>query len=233
MFPTDNLAQQQEIMRAAHVKHAGGPSVANRFSLAYALWRIFYEARAALRDQNPGFAKKLLPKKGLVLTALGFPMIPAGVRAAVDDTAPGTITVTVDVSATLTVRVTPPGSTTAQTLPALPGATRQTLTFPALVDGLYELTLLVGGSKLATIYVGVLRARMRDFRELSRHLAFDFKPGHNPKSTDDYDELLAVLYAADAAAATSQTSLFYQLADEADAITKSPKPTALFPHRGK
>jgi hypothetical protein len=136
----------------------------------------------------------------------------------------------VDVAATLTVRLTPPGATTPQLLTATPGLARQTLTFPALADGLYELTLLANGSKLATIYVPVQRARMKDFRELSRYLRFDFRPDHNPVSTDDYDELLAVLYACDAAAATGQTELFGQLADVADSITKAPKPTALFPN---
>lgn len=230
-FPTDQLALQQEKVRVAHLRHSSGRSIGGRFENAYQLWRKYYEAKATLNDQNPAFAAKLLPKNApLVGRVLGFFPIPAGVYWEVDKVVRGTVALTVDIAATVTVEVTPPDGSAKQNPVVTPTATRQSTTFSARVDGLYAVRIKAGTTTLTTLYVPVMRARFLDFRELSRYLAFDFKLGQNPPATDDYSEMLAVLYAADAAAATGQTALYAELEQTAAELNKAPKPVALFSH---
>lgn len=229
MFPVDNLAKRQDEARVAHLRHAARPHVLGPAATAYALWRKFYEARAALRDNNPAFAAKLLPVLVPVASRTsGLPLLPAGVRWEVDAT-PGTVTVTMDISGVARLEVVPPDGGAVLTPAVQTGATRQTFNFPALGDGLYRMSLFAAGTRVATVYVPVQRARFRDFRELSRALAFDFEPTQNPVASESYSEMLAVLYACDDAAATGQPDLFAELAQVADEIEKAATPIALYP----
>lgn len=227
-FPTDNLAQLQEDVRQAHLRHSRSRAVGGRFSNAFQRWRTHFEAKAALRDQNPAFAAKLLPSLAPTAPpALGFFVLPAGIRWAVDEDSPNTINLSVAVAGTVTMQVTPPAGNLPFAASVMPGPFRQLTTFSARLDGLYRVAISAGGAPLAIIYIPVQRARFLDFRELSRYLRFDFVVSHTSAAPAPYAEMLAVLYAADASAATGQTSQFYQLADVAAQLEKAPRPIAL------
>ena len=157
--------------------------------------------------------------------------MPAGVRWAVDEAAPGTLTVTVDVAGGASLRVVPP----APLAPFLPTATltptRVTTTFPAVADGLYALVLMAGGSTLATVYVPVSRAGFRRFREHSRALRFGFRLPQAATPSPEYTATLARLIAREAAAYTGQTALAADLLQAALAVPAPRTPIALYPRR--
>jgi hypothetical protein len=229
MSQADNVALLQQQLRTSHLRHAGKPW-ANGWDNAFRLWRRHYEARAALADQNPTFAAKLLPNIAPVGSGLpGLPVVPAGIRWAVDARTPNTLSVAVDIAGTISITVQPPNKAAALTPTIIAGATRQRTTFPAVADGIYKLTVTSGGAVLATLFVPVQRKRFLAFRELSRVLAFDFTANKTPAEYDTYCEMLALLYSAEAAAATGQLDAYYEIVALADALKKAPSPIALFP----
>ena len=232
-FPVDNLALLQKTMQLAHVRHSADPRVHGRFSNAYQLWRKLYEARAALNDSNPAWAARLLPTIApLAMPVLGLPAVPTGILSLVDAAKPGTVSLTINVAGTLTLVVSPPGGGPVFNPTVTPGATQQTSTFLADVDGIYPVQIKAGGSTIATVYIGVFRALNLKFRQLSRELAYDFDSAGSPPAYDAYSELLAILYALDAALATGQLVIARQLLAAADQVEAAPTPTALFPHNG-
>jgi len=229
-FPTDHIALLQQAVRAAHLRNASDRSIRGRFTNALQLWRKLYEATAALRDQNPAFAKRLLPGMApAAMTVPGLPTIPSGVLSLVDFISPGTATLTVNIAGTLTFAVTPPSGGAPVTSPTTAGSTQQSTTFPATADGIYVVQVQANGVVVATVYVGVFRGLMLDFRQLNRYLAFDFDPSHSPAGDANADLLLAILYALDAALVTGQPALAKRLLTIAATLPKAPYPIALFP----
>ena len=217
---------------AAYVRHAKRPGVYGPAQSHYALWASANEVRAAFNEQNPAFAQTLLPATGQNDPLLnGWPLVPAGVRWAVDEAAPGTLTVTVDVAGGASIRVVPPAPVAPFMAVVTLAATRATTTFPAVADGLYALTLSAGGSNLATVYVPVCRAGFQRFREHSRALRFAFRLPKSAAPTPEYTAVLARLIAHEAAAYTGQTTLAADLLKAALAVPAPRTPTALYPRR--
>lgn len=226
----DSLALQEEAARLAYLRHAARPSVLGPAGEHLRLWASLYEARACLSEQNPAFAATLLPMGGFVpLAAPGLPVLPAGVRWAVDEDKPGTISLAVDVASPVTLSVLAPGATTAFTPTVVGLPTRASTTFPAKAEGLYQVVISLGATHLATIYVPVMRELFRRFRELSRALAFGFT-SRRPRPTDNYQALLSCIITATAAAQTGQVALYAQLVTDALALEQAPSPVALYPH---
>jgi hypothetical protein len=230
-FPADNLAYLQQQLRAAHLRHSLR-SWANGFDNAFRLWQQLYEARAAIADQNPTFAATLLSRTApLAMAVPGLPLIPSGVRWAVDEVRKGSVVVSIEVAGgTILVKspedkpvVIAPGDVTRTT-------TRTTFVFKALQDGLYTLTLSIGAIHLATVYVPVQRAEFLRFRKNSNHLAFGFRADKSPKPDDAYLERLAFIIAADAAAATGHPKEFYELSAAGGDVAEAPEPIALYPN---
>jgi hypothetical protein len=227
--PVDPLALLQEDARLAYLRHAARPFVHGPAGEHLRLWAGLYEAKACLNEQNPAFAASLLRTGGFMpLVAPGLPVLPTGVRWAVDEEVPGTIKLAVDVAGGATFSVVPPGGTAfAPTVTGLP--TRASTTFPAKADGLYKVLISVGATTLATLYIPVMRAEFRRFRENSRALAFGFRAAR-PKPNDPYRQRLACIIAADAAAQTGQPALYAALMADALAIEQAPSPVALYPY---
>ena len=217
----------------AYVRHAKRPGVFGAAQAHYTLWCSANEVRDALNEQNPAFAQTLLPATAGSAGPLpnAWPLVPAGVRWAVDETAPGTLTVTVDVAGPVAVRVVPPKPAAPFDAAVTLTATRATLTFPAVADGLYALTLSVAGSLLATVYVPVSRAGFRRFREHSRALRFGFRLPQPARPSAPYTATLARLIAHEAAAYTAQPVLAAKLLAAALAVPAPVTPTALYPRR--
>lgn len=227
-LPDYLLALQGQAV-AAYVRHATHPERVGTGTAHLKLWARAYEGRAALAEQNPAFAQTLLPTSaGTVMPgAVGLPLVPAAVRWAVDEASPGTVTLTMDIAGAVTVLVQPPNKTAAFNPVMVLGLTRATTIFAAAVDGLYLLTLSVGGSPLATLYVPVTRTETRLFREDSRALRFAFNP-QPPRPTPTYLARLARLAGAEALAVTRQPTAAAALLASARALPPSTLPTGLY-----
>lgn len=225
-LPARLLALQAEAL-AAYVRHAKRPAVYGAARKHLRLWAASYEARAAFAEQNPAFAQTLLPAAAGLSAPNRLPLIPAGVRWAVDESAPNTVTLTVDVTGIVTFTVTAPGR-----VPFAPpltyAPTRATATFAAPVDGLYAVTLSAGKTILASLLVPVTRTEFGLFREQSRALAFAFKQ-HRPTPSSTYLAVLARLIGAEAAAQTGQKALALALLLALRGVRPAATPTALFP----
>lgn len=227
---TTLLASLLDRLRLAYVRHARRPDVVGPVAEHRKLWGAHYEARAAAADENPAFAATLLPRTGaLTVAGPGLPVRPAGVRWAVDEAAPRTISLAIDVTGAITLSVQGPRSRVPFTPLVASGATRSTTVFDAAQDGLYTVRVLRAGSVMATLLIPVQRAAFARFRELSRALAFAFQTDR-PRPTEEYDTLLALVIGAEAAAATGQADLFAELSAAALAVPLSSTPTALYPH---
>ena len=215
---------------AAFVRHAKRPGVYGPAQSHYTLWTQAYEVRAAFNEQNPAFAHTLLPATGQNdPLPNAWPLVPAGVRWAVDEAAPGTLTVTVDVAGPVSIQVVPPAPVAPFAATVTLAPTRAAATFPAVADGLYTLKLSVAGSVLATVYVPVSRAGFRRFREHSRALGFGFRLPQATRPSEDYTATLARLIAHEAAAYTGQPALAARLLAAALAVPAPATPTALYP----
>lgn len=223
------LQTLQAQQRAAYVYQARHPGTQAGASLK--LWAAVYEVRAALAEQNPAWAATQLPKWGQAVTAgVGLPLVPAGVWVALDEAGPGKITLSLAVAGPVTLTVLAPGATTPFSPLVVQQPTRATTIFDARADGIYRVTLTVGGVTLATLYVVVPRAEFRRFREYSRALYFG--AGDTlPRPTELYCAFLARLVAAEAAARTGQPALAARLLDSARALPLPTRPVGLFPFR--
>lgn len=230
MALADSLALLQEDARLAYLRHAARPFVHGPAGEHLRLWAGLYEAKACLNEQNPAFAASLLPKAGFMpLAAPGLPVLPTGVRWAVDDKdALGAIKLTVDVAGGASFSVIPPGGSVF--MPIVTGLpTRASTTFPAKLDGLYQVLISAGSTTLATLYVPVMRAEFRRFRENSRALAFGFHASR-PNFSGPYLKRRACIIAADASAQTGRPDLYAAHMASAAAIEQAPSPVALYPH---
>lgn len=225
-LPARLLALQAEAL-AAYVRHAKRPAVYGAAQKHLRLWAASYEARAAFAEQNPAFAQTLLPAAAGLSAPNRLPLIPAGVRWAVDESAPNTVTLTVDVTGPVTLQVQPPVGASFAVVPVLQ-ATRATATFAAPVDGLYAVTMSAGTVALTRLLVPVTRTEFGLFREQSRALAFAFKQ-HRPTPSSTYLAVLARLIGAEAAAQTGQEKLALSLLLALRAVRPPATPTALFP----
>ena len=196
----------QAAMLAAYVRHAKNPDRLGADTAHLKGWAQLYEARASLAEQNPAFAQTLLPATatGATTPPNSLPLAPAGVRWAVDQDGANTITLTVDVAGVVAMIVQPPSGLTPFSPPLTLAPTRATTTFAAPTDGLYFVTLTVGGHPIAKLYVPVTRAAFRQFREDSRYLGFAFRPSV-PRPDATYLGRLARLIGAEALARTGQS----------------------------
>jgi hypothetical protein len=212
---------------SAYLRHARGYAGADTAFLK--LFTLRYELRAALAEQNPAFAATLLPVSGASAPAgVGLPLLPAGILLRVDAERAGYVTITLDVAGPAALIVTPPvGPAFAVALAAAP--TRQTAAFKAPLDGVYALHLAAQGASLGTVYVVVSRREYALFRELSRALAFGFRPSP-PRPSDDYLEMLACLVFAEASAQVGNPTRATQMLAAARAVTQAETPVGIYPY---
>lgn len=224
------LQTLQTQQRAAYVYQARHPGTQPGASLK--LWAAVYEARAALAEQNPAWAAAQLPALGqpVGVAGVGIPLVPAGVRYALDEAGPGKLTLSLEVGGPVTFSVLAPGATAsfAPLVAQLP--TRATTVFDARADGIYRVALTTGSVHLATLYVLVPRAEFRRFREYSRLLYFGAGDAL-PRPAGAYCGFLARLVAAEAACRTGQPELATRLLDSARALPAPTRPVGLFPFR--
>lgn len=229
MAPTNPLALLEEDARLAYLRHAARPFVHGPAGEHLRLWASLYEARACLSEQNPAFASTLLPRGGFIpLPAPGLPLLPTGVRWAVDEDSPGTVRLAVELAGGVSFSVLPPASERFVP-PVTELSTRTSTSFSAPLDGLYRVRVLVGAFVIARLYIPVMRVEFRRFRENSRAVAFGFRPVR-PRPSGAYLQRLACLIAADAAAQTGQPELYASLMESAGRIEQAPSPVALYPH---
>jgi len=226
------LAALEALVVAAYWRHARKPALHGPAGAHLMYWAAYYEALAALAENNPVFARTLLPGAGagaLAWPGVGLPLVPAGVLALVDKTRRNSISVTVDVAGPVTLSVLAPHATTPFAAVLTRTPTRASTTFDAPADGLYRLILSVGSTVLARVLVPVQRAEFRRFRENSRAQAHAFL-GRKPRPHGAFKARLARIMAAEAAAQTGQPELFARLAASAAAVPTAPAPVALYPH---
>ena len=226
----DRLTALRAQASAAYRAYARDPGLVGPVGTHLAYWAAAYEVRAALAEQNPAFAQTLLPPAGAAYAAgPGLPLLPAGVRWAVDEARPDSLTLTVDVAGPLTLSVTAPGTTQPVAAVVSQGTSRATATVDAPADGLYYVFLTTAAVRLVTLLVPVQRAEFRRFRENSRALAFAW--GRTlPRPHGPYSARLARLIGAEAAARTGQAALFAALAASAAAVPVADSPLAIYLH---
>lgn len=220
-------------MTAAVLRHATHPNRSGADVAILRLWALHYEARCAVAESNSAYAQTLLPTTGATETpGAGLPLVPAGVLWQVDAPgAPGTITLTVDIAGAIMLLVLPPNAIAAIPVPVTLAPTRATAVFQAPVDGLYKVSVQVGGRTIVQLYVPVSRAEFGLLREDSRHLAYQFRAKPQPRPGDDYLERLALLAAAEAAAQTAHPELALAWLAAARSIAAPETPTAIYPYR--
>lgn len=219
---------------AALVRHARDPRRFGASDEHERYWFACNAVRYALAEGNTVFAGSLLPATGeAARVGEGLPVLPTGVRWAVDEAAPGTVTLTVDVAAAagVTARVEPP-----ETGPFVPvvaaGPTRLTTTFTAPDDGIHIVSFFAGGTTpLFRVYVPVTRALFRSLREDSRQLAYSFRRALPPAADPVQRLRLALLIAGESAAQTRQLEVAVAAHERAEALPQAPAPTAIYPSR--
>jgi hypothetical protein len=208
--------------------HASNPRVKGNDREHLRQWAAAHEVRTALLEQNPAFASQLLPSYPSLAAINGLPLLPTGLRWAVDEKgAAGKLTFSAEVAGVTFSVTAPDGKAFVPKPTAL--ATRTVATFDAPLDGLYAVTLHVGSIRLAIVLVPVNRALLRALRRNNQQNAYAFRerlPDPNPA----YVSRLARWIAADAAAATGQPSLYYLLSASAEAVPQAPTPIAIYPH---
>lgn len=225
----DNLSAQIEEARIYYVRYCRRPFIEGNWASWRGLSRRSYEAAACLREQNPVVAAQLLPPNGVAVNGFpGLPLLPSGIRFAVDDAdeRPNSIKLTVDAGGVVSMTVQPPNSTTTFLPIVTLTPTRASTVFDAPADGLYIVRLTVGTTTLTTVMVPVYRAEALKFRERSRLLGFQLHAA-NPRSNEAYDEHLALLYGLNAAGYTSQPVLFARLQAALAVLSAIPYPVAV------
>lgn len=197
--PAARLLAARARADAAYLRHATHPNYAGVDVAFERLWGQWLEGKCALAESNPTYGAALLGSPSPVAVGVGLPLLPAAVRWAVDEAAPGTVSLTVDVAGGVGVSVTPP-SGPAFTPAVTTAPTRATTTFNAAVDGLYLVTLTAGGSVVARLYVPVTRREFSLLREDSRHQRHQFSHTTTPRLTPQMRLRLALLRGAECAA---------------------------------
>jgi len=212
----------------AYFLHAQNPSVKGNDAESLRQWCAVQEVRNLLAERNPLVAGTLLPNQPGLALVNGLPLVPAGVRFVVDENDPYTVDFAVELAG-VTFKVDVPGQP--QRTPAVSAAaTRTSTTFAARVDELYTVRLYAGSSLVTTILVPVNRAILRALREHNRQGAYQFLE-RLPEMQEKYRSLVAIWIAANDAAATGQSKLYYDLIAAAAPLLVVPRPTAVYPHR--
>ena len=213
--------------RTAFVLHAANPRVLGNDAEYRRVRAAAYEVGCLLAERNPVFAATLLDNDTtVVLAGPGVPLLPTGTLSLVDADGAGTVTVALLVAG-VTLTVTMPNGTVL-TPAVVAGNGRTSATFPALVDGLYTVRALVGGTALATLLVPVYRSQVAALRENSRAARYAFRQ-QVPAPTPEFTSRLARLYGAEALARLGNRTGYAQLIASAAAIAGGAAPIAIFP----
>lgn len=209
--------------------HASNPRVKGNDAESLRQWCAAQEVRNLFVEQNPAVAAKLLPTSPSLAAINGMPLVPAGIRYVVDETTPGMVDLSVEVPGVTFVVEAPGIAPFSPTVVDLP--TRTSAVFAANFDELYTVKILAAGKRVATILVPVNRALLSALREHNRQGAYQFK-NRLPDPQPEYVALLAFWIAANDAAATGQSQLYYDLiAASEKVVPRAPRPTAVYPYR--